>query len=91
MVFHDSVDWGRDLQVMLDALVSKNGDLSTVKTQAELHTTKQSVPLFFSNPDLVCSHHWFFSDPLTLIWSHQHNFPPPPLTNSSYFTSVIMI
>ncbi|KAI1300850.1 hypothetical protein EDD11_005940 [Mortierella claussenii] len=23
MVFHDSVDWGRDLQVMLDALVSK--------------------------------------------------------------------
>lgn len=24
MVFHDSVDWGRDLQVMLDALVSKS-------------------------------------------------------------------
>lgn len=54
MVFHDSVDWGRDLQVMLDALVSRNGDLSTIKTQVELHTTKQSVPLFFSNSDLVC-------------------------------------
>ncbi|KAG0241374.1 hypothetical protein BGX31_001162 [Mortierella sp. GBA43] len=43
MVFHDSIDWGRDLQVMLDALVSKNGDLTTVKTQTELHTTRQSV------------------------------------------------
>ncbi|KAF9365521.1 Haloacid dehalogenase-like hydrolase domain-containing 5 [Mortierella sp. NVP85] len=58
MVFHDSVDWGRDLQVMLDALVSKNGDLTTVKTQAELHTTKQSVPLFFSNSDLVWSNEY---------------------------------
>ncbi|KAF9909677.1 hypothetical protein BX616_011083 [Lobosporangium transversale] len=55
MVFHDSVDWGRDLQVMLDALVSKDGCLTSHKTLAELHTTKQSVPLFFSNSDLVWS------------------------------------
>ncbi|KAG0198463.1 protein disulfide-isomerase precursor [Mortierella sp. GBA30] len=33
MVFHDSVDWGRDLQVMLDALVSRDGHLNTIKTQ----------------------------------------------------------
>ncbi|KAG0017417.1 hypothetical protein BGZ81_010749 [Podila clonocystis] len=55
MVFHDSVDWGRDLQVMLDALVSRNGLLGTIKSQTELHTTKQSVPLYFSNADLVWS------------------------------------
>ncbi|KAF9390493.1 hypothetical protein CPB97_009085 [Podila verticillata] len=55
MVFHDSVDWGRDLQVMLDALVSRNGLLGTTKSQTELHTTKQSVPLYFSNADLVWS------------------------------------
>ncbi|KAF9941280.1 hypothetical protein BGZ65_004306 [Modicella reniformis] len=58
MVFHDSVDWGRDLQVMLDALVSKDGYLTTVKSQAELHTTKQTVPLYFSNSDLVWSNEY---------------------------------
>ncbi|GJJ76245.1 hypothetical protein EMPS_08604 [Entomortierella parvispora] len=61
MVFHDSVDWGRDLQVMLDALISKGGDLGTVKTETELHTTKQSVPLYFSNADMV--------------WSNEHPNP----------------
>ncbi|KAF8929947.1 hypothetical protein BGZ58_008587 [Dissophora ornata] len=52
MVFHDSVDWGRDLQLCLDALVSKDGALGTIKESEELHTTKQSVPLYFSNPDV---------------------------------------
>ncbi|KAG0009513.1 hypothetical protein BGZ80_002312 [Entomortierella chlamydospora] len=58
MVFHDSVDWGRDLQVILDALVSRDGYLTTVKSQSELHTTKQSVPLYFSNSDLVWSNEY---------------------------------
>jgi hypothetical protein len=64
MVFHDSIDWGRDLQVMLDALVSKNGDLTTIKTQTELHTTRQSVPLFFSNSDLAS---FLTSEPIALV------------------------
>ncbi|KAF9101014.1 hypothetical protein BGX27_000131 [Mortierella sp. AM989] len=58
MVLHDSVDWGRDLQVMLDALISRDGYLNTVKNQSELHTTKQSVPLYFSNSDLVWSNEY---------------------------------
>ncbi|KAG0195947.1 hypothetical protein BGX28_000335 [Mortierella sp. GBA30] len=52
MVFHDSEDWGRDLQVCLDALVSKDGCLGTIKDSDELHSTKQSVPIYFSNPDI---------------------------------------
>ncbi|KAF9568087.1 hypothetical protein EC968_003107 [Mortierella alpina] len=70
MVFHDSVDWGRDLQVMLDALVSRDGYLNTLKTQAELHTTKQTVPLFFSNSDLV--------------WSNEH--PNPRFAQGTFRT-----
>ncbi|KAF9581637.1 hypothetical protein BGW38_001272 [Lunasporangiospora selenospora] len=45
MVFHDSIDWGR-------------GYLGSVKNTTELHTTKQSVPLFFSNSDLVWSNEY---------------------------------
>ncbi|KAG0047853.1 hypothetical protein BGZ83_007187 [Gryganskiella cystojenkinii] len=52
MVFHDSVDWGRDLQICLDALVSKGGQLGTIKSHDELRSTKQTVPLYFSNPDV---------------------------------------
>ncbi|KAF9134771.1 hypothetical protein BGW39_005858 [Mortierella sp. 14UC] len=53
MVFHDSNDWGRDLQICLDALVSKGGKLGTIKRSDELHNTKQTVPIYFSNPDIV--------------------------------------
>ncbi|KAG0258684.1 hypothetical protein BGZ95_004897 [Linnemannia exigua] len=53
MVFHDSNDWGRDLQICLDALVSKGGKLGTIKRSDELHSTKQTVPIYFSNPDIV--------------------------------------
>ncbi|KAG0376687.1 hypothetical protein BGX24_007362 [Mortierella sp. AD032] len=52
MVFHDSNDWGRDLQICLDALVSKGGKLGTIKGSDELHNTKQTVPIYFSNPDI---------------------------------------
>ncbi|KAF9430409.1 hypothetical protein BGZ94_006979 [Podila epigama] len=58
MVFHDSVDWGRDLQVTLDALVSQNGKLGTIKSSDDLHNTKQSVPIYFSNPDVVWSNEY---------------------------------
>lgn len=98
MVFHDSVDWGRDLQVIIDALTSRGkkplhavfarslpsptliqnshakqsnhlhssllffhdvtnmsigGYMTSTKTQKELHTSPQTVPLYFSNSDLV--------------------------------------
>ncbi|KAF9361711.1 hypothetical protein BGX26_000066 [Mortierella sp. AD094] len=58
MVFHDSGDWGRDLQLCLDALASKGGALGTIKDSADLHSTKQSVPIYFSNPDIVWSNEY---------------------------------
>ncbi|KAF9084069.1 hypothetical protein BGX29_000321 [Mortierella sp. GBA35] len=58
MVFHDSNDWGRDLQLCLDALVSKGGKLGTIKDSDELHNTKQTVPIYFSNPDIVWSNEY---------------------------------
>ncbi|KAG9062847.1 protein disulfide-isomerase precursor [Linnemannia hyalina] len=70
MVFHDSVDWGRDLQVIIDALTSQDGYLNTTKTQKELHTTPQTVPLYFSNSDLV--------------WSNE--FPTPRFAQGTFRT-----
>ncbi|KAF9915657.1 hypothetical protein BX616_005646 [Lobosporangium transversale] len=55
MVFHDSLNWGRDLQICLDVLVSKGGKLGTIKDPDELHSSKQSTPIYFSNPDVVWS------------------------------------
>ncbi|KAJ2136319.1 hypothetical protein IW136_003950 [Coemansia sp. RSA 678] len=49
MVFHDSFDFGRDLQVITDILRSRNGQLGAEFMDA------QSVPLYLSNSDLVFS------------------------------------
>ncbi|KAJ2625111.1 hypothetical protein GGI26_000914 [Coemansia sp. RSA 1358] len=49
MVFHDSFDFGRDLQVVTDVLRSRN---ATVDGE---FANKQSIPLFMSNSDLVFS------------------------------------
>ncbi|KAI9474286.1 MAG: HAD hydrolase [Benjaminiella poitrasii] len=51
MVFHDTFDWGRDLQIMLDALCSKDGILGTRKDDYSV----QDVPLYWSNNDLIWS------------------------------------
>ncbi|OBZ90468.1 putative CDP-alcohol phosphatidyltransferase class-I family protein C22A12.08c [Choanephora cucurbitarum] len=51
MVFHDTFDWGRDLQIMLDALCSKDGILGTRKEDYQT----QDVPLYWSNNDLIWS------------------------------------
>ncbi|ORE04773.1 HAD-superfamily hydrolase [Rhizopus microsporus var. microsporus] len=51
MVFHDSFEWGRDLQIMLDALCSKGGVLGTRKEDYSV----QDVPLYWSNNDLIWS------------------------------------
>ncbi|KAF9921648.1 hypothetical protein FBU30_008289 [Linnemannia zychae] len=58
MMFHESSDWGLDIQVCLDALVSKGGKLGTIKDSEELHSTKQSVPIYFTNPDIVWSNEY---------------------------------
>ncbi|KAI7906483.1 HAD-like domain-containing protein [Cokeromyces recurvatus] len=51
MVFHDTFDWGRDLQLMLDVLCSKDGILGTRKEDYSV----QDVPLYWSNNDLIWS------------------------------------
>ncbi|CAO3649520.1 unnamed protein product [Mucor fragilis] len=51
MVFHDTYDWGRDLQIMLDALCSQDGIIGTRKSDY----TVQDVPLYWSNNDLIWS------------------------------------
>ncbi|CAG8664414.1 1621_t:CDS:2, partial [Cetraspora pellucida] len=53
MMFHDSRDWGRDLQIILDVLRSKDGYLETLASPQELST--RNFPLFFSNPDIIWS------------------------------------
>ena len=45
MVFHDSQDWGRDLQILSDVLL-ENGASPGERAQ---------LPLFFSNPDFLWS------------------------------------
>ncbi|KAI9244543.1 HAD hydrolase [Sporodiniella umbellata] len=51
MVFHDSLDWGRDIQIILDAVCSKHGVLGTRKNSYDT----QDVPLYWSNNDLIWS------------------------------------
>ncbi|RKP05016.1 HAD-like domain-containing protein, partial [Thamnocephalis sphaerospora] len=52
MMFHDSCDWGTDLQIAMDALLARDGYLSTMRAADE---TAQQIPLYFSNPDLLWS------------------------------------
>ncbi|CAO3651174.1 unnamed protein product [Cunninghamella echinulata] len=51
MVFHDSYDWGRDIQVILDAVCCQDGIIGTVKPDF----STQTMPLYFSNNDLIWS------------------------------------
>lgn len=48
-VFHDPRDWGLDSQVIIDVLVSQNGQIGT---RQHKHFS-QTVPIYFSNPDLL--------------------------------------
>ncbi|KAI9272692.1 HAD-like domain-containing protein [Phascolomyces articulosus] len=51
MVFHDSRDWGRDIQIMLDAICAENGVVGTQKGDCKV----QEVPVYFSNTDIIWS------------------------------------
>ncbi|KAJ1973227.1 hypothetical protein H4R34_005146, partial [Dimargaris verticillata] len=48
LMFHDSWNWGRDLQVIIDLLLSKE----RVMGRYTAGTNGQSLPLYFSNPDI---------------------------------------
>ncbi|KAH6678229.1 HAD-like domain-containing protein [Halenospora varia] len=50
LVFSDSRDYATDLQIIMDLLQSKDGVLGTVAKDA----TKQSLPIYFSQGDLLC-------------------------------------
>ncbi|SCU92920.1 LAMI_0E12574g1_1 [Lachancea mirantina] len=50
LVFNDSRDWGADIQIVLDVLNSEDGYLNTVR---RTHSSKPSVPIYFSNNDLL--------------------------------------
>ncbi|KAJ2711523.1 hypothetical protein H4R19_003208 [Coemansia spiralis] len=52
MVFHDSFDFGRDLQIATDVL--RSGDA----TAGGAPSNRQSVPLYMSNSDLVFSNEY---------------------------------
>ncbi|KAI9031695.1 HAD-like domain-containing protein [Phycomyces nitens] len=51
MMFHDARDWGRDLQIVLDAVCAQNGVIGTQKADF----TSQQIPLYFSNNDIIWS------------------------------------
>lgn len=55
-VFNDPRDFGTDLQIVVDILLSENGRLGTRKHMKNLrHHTQPSVPIYFSNNDLLWS------------------------------------
>ncbi|KAG9285352.1 hypothetical protein G9A89_010827 [Geosiphon pyriformis] len=53
MMFHDSWNWGRDVQIITDLLRSKDGYIGTLAHGLEenLH----QMPVYFSNPDFIWS------------------------------------
>ncbi|KAH8662985.1 HAD-like domain-containing protein [Tricladium varicosporioides] len=50
LVFSDSRDYATDLQIIMDLLQSEEGVLGTMAKDA----TKQSLPIYFSQGDLLC-------------------------------------
>lgn len=49
-VFHDPCDWGLDSQIIIDILLSQDGVIGTRQPEGQY---KQTVPIYFSNPDLL--------------------------------------
>ncbi|TPX38378.1 hypothetical protein SmJEL517_g00196 [Synchytrium microbalum] len=54
-VAHDSYDWGRDSQLIIDILRSKDGVIGTLQSRSDFI---QEIPIFFSNPDFIFSGKW---------------------------------
>ncbi|GAA5912181.1 hypothetical protein JCM5296_007503, partial [Sporobolomyces johnsonii] len=55
LVFHDSRDWGRDLQLTLDLVRAQDGVFGTLKDpkDKEAWAPERQLPVHFSNPDLL--------------------------------------
>ena len=51
LVFHDSREWGRDTQIIIDILRSHNGVFGTEHPPTEPLPDKQ-IPIYFSHGDL---------------------------------------
>lgn len=51
IVFHDSRDWGRDIQIMLDVLRGKDNVWGTLE-DPQILSTKPQIPVYFSHGDL---------------------------------------
>lgn len=50
LVFNDPRNWGADLQIINDILISDKGNLNTIRSGS---SSEPSVPIFFSNNDLL--------------------------------------
>ncbi|GAA5991001.1 hypothetical protein JCM5350_002006 [Sporobolomyces pararoseus] len=55
LIFHDSRDWGRDIQLTLDLVRSRDGVFGTLKDEKDLELWKpeRQLPVHFSQPDLL--------------------------------------
>lgn len=53
LIFHDSRDWGRDVQIVCDVLRSDKGLLGTLQPFHHTPHYIPSVPIYFSNPDFL--------------------------------------
>lgn len=54
IVFHDSRQWGRDIQFAIDILRSRDGVFGTVLTNSELKQ-RPPIPIYFAHGDLCAS------------------------------------
>ncbi|GAA5825149.1 hypothetical protein JCM10212_006274, partial [Sporobolomyces blumeae] len=55
LVFHDSRDWGRDIQLVLDLVRAERGVFGTLKDDKDLDAwePERQLPVHFSQPDLL--------------------------------------
>ncbi|GAA5897469.1 uncharacterized protein JCM6883_006710 [Sporobolomyces salmoneus] len=55
LIFHDSRDWGRDVQLVLDLVRAKDGVFGTLKDEKDVEAWKaeNQLPVHFSQPDLL--------------------------------------
>lgn len=58
VVMHDSRDWSLDSQICCDILRSDGGLLGTLAAYHHSPAFKQSVPIYFSNPDFLWSNNF---------------------------------
>lgn len=64
LVLHDSREWGRDIQLAIDILRSRDGVFGTVLTNDELKQ-REPMPIYFAHADLRAS--------LLTVWGNEHS------------------